>query len=278
MRYVYRVKSDPNLPPLGGLDIAIYLAAVLVTGGCTAAMFVAYFEKWKELSLAVAADAVCVARGWLPFVGVLVMLGLCMTALELMLWKYPIFGARGRSYGGEDWDPIFPAMMHDENAPPEVKKAVGIAQTKLILWGLGCAVAMLLMIFGILGGTRLYADGTIKTVVGFGEVTASYGQEDIDRVFVSVAYSTGRYRNGTPRDPWIKIKVRTTDNKIITFNLSNFRTGEGENEIDALRAFLASWPEEKIRFENGEYLYLFRQEGTFDAQEMAYLEELFGVE
>ncbi len=60
--------------------------------------------------------------------------------------------------------------------------------------------------------------------------------------------------------------------------MSNFRTGEGENEIDALRAFLASWPEEKIRFENGEYLYLFRQEGMFNAKEMAYLEGLFGVE
>ena len=94
---------------------------------------------------------------------------------------------------------------------------------------------------------------------------------------MSVAYSTGSRRYGTPRDPWIEIKVRTTDNKIITFGLGNFRTGEGENEIDALRAFLASWPEEQIRFENGEYLYLFEQEGTFDAQEMAYLEALFGA-
>ena len=64
----------------------------------------------------------------------------------------------------------------------------------------------------------------------------------------------------------------------VTLTVPNFRTGEGENEIDALRAFLAYWPEEKIRFENGEYLYLFRQEGMFNAKEMAYLEELFGVE
>ena len=38
MRYVHRVKKAPNLPPLGGLDHAIYLAAVLLTGGCSVAM------------------------------------------------------------------------------------------------------------------------------------------------------------------------------------------------------------------------------------------------
>ena len=277
MRYVHRVKKAPNLPPLGGLDHAIYLAAVLLTGGCSVAMFAAYLGHWKAVSLAAAPEALCVSQGWVPMVGALLMGGLCGCAVDLWCWKYPIFGARGCTYGG-DWDPIFPAMMRDDNAPPEVKKAVSGFRGKMMLWGLGCAVAMLMMVFGIFGGTRLYADGTMKTRVGFGEVTASYGQEDIDRVFVSVEYSTGSRRYGTPRDPRIEIKVRTTDNKIITFNLSNFRTGEGENEIDALRALLASWPEEKIRFENGEYLYLFRQEGTFDAQEMAYLEGLFGVE
>ena len=271
MRYVHRVKKAPNLPPLGGLDHAIYLAAVLLTGGSSAAMFVAYLGHWKTVSLAAAPEALCVSQGWLPMMGAILMGGLCASAVDLWCWKYPIFGARGCTYGG-----VFPAMMRDENAPPEVKKAVSRAQTKLMLWGMGVPVALLLMIFGIFGGTRLYADGTMETRVGFGEITASYGQEDIDRVFVSVAYSTGRYRNGTPRDPWIEIKVRTEDNKIITFNLSNFRTGEGENEIDALRAFLASWREEKIRFENGEYLYLFEREGTFDGQEMAYLEALFG--
>ena len=277
MRYVHRVKKAPNLPPLGGLDHAIYLAAVLLTGGCGAAMFAVYFGKWKAVSLAAAPEAICVSQGWLPLVGAFLMFGLCGCAVDLWCWKYPIFGARGCTYGGV-WDPIFPAMMRDENAPPEVKKAVSGFRGKMMLWGLGCAVAMLMMVFGIFGGIRLYADGTMETRVGFGEVTASYGQEDIDRVFVSVEYSTGSRRYGTPRDPWIEIKVRTTDNKIIRFDLSNFRTGEGENEIDALRAFLASWPEEKVRFENGEYLYLFRQEGTFDAQEMAYLEGLFGVE
>ena len=276
MRYVHRVKKAPNLPPLGGLDHAIYLAAVLLTGGCSVAMLAAYLGHWKAVSLAAAPEALCVSQGWLPMMGALLMGGLCGCAVDLWCWKYPIFGARGCTYGGV-WDPIFPAMMHDENAPPEVKKAVNRAQTKLMLWGLGVAVALLLMIFGIFGGTRLYTDGTIKTVVGFGEVTASYDQEDIDRVFVTVKYSTGNRRGGTPRNPWIEIEVRTADNKFMIFDLSNFRTGEGENEIDALRAFLACWPEEKIRFENGEYLYLFRQEGTFDAQEMAYLEGLFGA-
>ena len=276
MRYVHRVKKAPNLPPLGGQDHAIYLAAVLLTGGCCVAMFAAYLGHWKAVSLAAAPEALCVSQGWMPMMGAILMGGLCGCAVDLWCWKYPIFGARGCTYGGV-WDPIFPAMMRDENAPPEVKKAVSSFRGKMMLWGLGCAAALLMMVFGIFGGTRLYADGTMETVAGFGEVTASYTQEDIDRVFVSVTYSTGRYRNGTPRDPWIKIRVRTEDNKIITFDLGNFRTGEGENEIDALRAFLASWPEEKIRFESGEYLYLFRQEGTFDAQEMAYLEALFGA-
>ena len=277
MRQMYRVKKAPKLPPLGGLDHAIYLAAVLFTGGGSVAMFAVYLGHWKAVTLAAAPEVLCVSRGWMPMVGALLMGGLCGCAVDLWCWKYPIFGARGCTYGGV-WDPIFPAMMRDENAPPEVKKAVSGFRGRMMLWGLGCGAAMLMMVFGIFGGTRLYADGTMKTVAGFGEVTASYTQKDIDRVFVSVAYSTGRYRNGTPRDPWIKIRVRTTDNKIITFDLGNFRTGEGENEIDALRDFLTCWPEEKIRFENGEYLYLFRQEGTFDGQEMEYLEELFGVE
>ena len=265
MRYVHRAKKGPKVPPLGWLDHAVYLAATLLTGGCGLAMFAVYFGKWKAVSLAAAPEAICVSQGWLPLVGAFLMFGLCGCAADLWCWKYSIFGARGQTYGGV-WDPVFPATMRDENAPPEVKKAVGRFRGRMMLWGLGCGAALILMVFGIFGGTRLYADGTMKKTLALVMVL----------VLALAFVACGRSRYGTPRDPWIEIKVRTTDNKIILFDLGNFRTGEGENEIDALRAFLACWPEEKIRFENGEYLYLFRQEGSFDAQEMAYLEELFG--
>lgn len=280
MSYRAHSRKSPNLPPLGWKDICLYLLALVLLGGCIIVGFGMMFWWRDNLMALIAPDALCTSQtsGILMFaLSWFLLLGLFCTAVDRMFWKYPIFGVPGVSYGGEEWDPIYPMLMKDPNAPESVKKSVNTAQTKLMLWGVAWVAAVLFLVVWAGGGTRLYPDGSIQTTVGFGEVTESYAVEDIDRVFVAVTYSTGRRGRGAPRNPDLMLKVRTSDNQIISFYLKDFRIPEGEAELDVLQNILACYPEERLRYEGGEYLYLFRGIDRFDDREMNYLEELFGV-
>ncbi len=273
-------KKAPKLPPLGWRDICLYLLALALSGGGVVLGFGTMFLWRKELMAFLAPGALCTAQTsgiWLFALGGFTMVGLFGCALDYLGWKYPILGAPGVSYGGEAWDPIYPILMKDPDAPEAVKKAVNTARTKLMLWGVAWVAAALVLVLWAGGGTRLYPDGSIQTTVGFGEVTERYAPEDIDRVFVTVTYSTGRRGYGTPRNPDLMLKLRTLDNQIIEFCLKDFRIPEGESELETLENILERYPEEKRRYENGAYLYLFRGLGRFDDREMTYLENLFGA-
>lgn len=273
-------KRFPKLPPLGWRDICLYLLALVLTGGCVVLGFGTMFWWRKELTAFLAPEALCTAQTsgiWLFALGGFTMVGLFGCALDCLFWKYPILGAPGVSYGGGEWDPIYPMFLKDPDAPEAVKKAVNTARTKLMLWGVAWVAAALVLVLWAGGGTRLYPDGSVQTTVGFGEVTEHYAVEDIDRVFVTVTYSTGRRRYGTPRDPDLMLKLRTSDNQIIEFCLKDFCIPEGMSELEALESVLENYPEEKRRYENGEYLYLFLGLDRFDGGELDRLEELFGV-
>ena len=76
----------------------------------------------------------------------------------------------------------------------------------------------------------------------------------------------------------ILLTIRTVDNKLITFSVHDFVTGEGQTEIDQLRRLLEQYPQERIRCENGKYLgHLYGRYG-YDREDQQYLEALFCVD
>ena len=278
-RNFYKVKSGPNVPPLGELDTAVYLLGALLSGGLVLGMLVVIAEYWDQMTVWAAPEALCTSTSsnWLLILAAFILPGsLCYIALERMEHRYPIFGNPGFVYGGEDWDPVYPAMLRDENAPPEVRKSVKDARFGLALWVLGLAAGLVLCLFELTGGTRLYPDGSVKTTVGFGEVTAYYAPEQIDRVFLKVDEPSSGRRG---RSTWeLILTLRTEDNKLIHFEVADFVTGEGESEIDRLRALLEQYPQELLRCENGEDLGRLYGRYQWDKEDQKYLEELLGAD
>lgn len=272
-------KPGPNVPPLGKLDTCLYLLAIFLSGGLLFGMAAVIMRYWDKMCALVAPDALCTSESsnFFLLMVVLLMLGaLFGMAMERWEHRYPIFGNPGFSYGGDDWDPVFPVMMADENAPPEVRQAVRDARYGLMLWGLGLVAGVVLCLLALWGGTRLYPDGSIKTTTDFGKVTESYSPEQIDRLILRVDEpSSGRYGRST----WeLELTIRTVDNKLIPFCVHDFVTGEGESEIDRLRQLLEQFPQERIRCENGKYLgHLYGRYG-YDREDQEYLEALFRVD
>lgn len=272
-----KVKTGPNVPPLGGLDVAVYLLGALLSGGLALGLLVGLLEYWDQVTALVAPDALCTSGSfnWFLMLAALCFTGaLCCISIEGLEHRYPIFGNPGFTYGGEDWDPIYPAMLRDKDAPPEVRKSVQDARFGLALWGLGLALSVVLCLFAVLGGTRLYPDGSIKTTVGFGEVTEVYAPEQIDRVILNVR-EPGRRRSD---HRWkLELTFRTEDNKLITFSVHDFVTADGESEIDALRRLFGYYPAEALRFENEDALYKVFEWAGYDWEDQKYLKALFGV-
>lgn len=274
------IKKSPKLPPLGWRDIGVYLLALLLSGGGVILGFGTMFLWHNELMAFLAPEALCTARDsgiWLFALGGFTMIGLFGCALDYLFWKHPILGTPGVSYGGEEWDPIYPMFLKDPDAPGSVKRAVRTARTKLMLWAAAWVAAALLLILWAGGGTQLYPDGSIRTTVGFGEVTEHYATEDIDRVFLKV--NAPRSTNRNPGEWWeLVLTFRTTDNKLITFSVHDFVTGQGQTEIDRLRALLEQYPADILRFENGGELGRLYGRYEYDREDQQYLEELFGVD
>lgn len=272
-------RPGPNVPPLGWGDISLYLLGMLLSGGLGAALLLVMVLYWDRVCALADPEALCTSQSanWLLMLAaVLLPLALCCIAGERLEHRYPIFGNPGYTYGGGDWDPVYPAMLRDENAPPEVRKSVRDARFGLAVWGLGLVLSVVLCFLFLTGGTRLYPDGSIRTTVGFGEVTAAYAPEQIERIFLEVEKPSSR--NKSPGEWWeLKLTFRTADNKLIDFRVHDFVTGEGVSEIDRLRELLAQYPADILRFENGGDLGRLYGRYEYDEEDQQYLEELFGV-
>ena len=273
-------KPGPNVPPLGWRDICLYLLALVLSGGGAVLGFGTMLWWRKELTAFLAPEALCTAQTsgiWLFVLGGLTMMGLFGCALDYFAWKYPILGAPGVSYGGEEWDPVYPMLLKDPDAPEAVKKAVNTARTNLVLWGVAWVAAALVLVLWAGGGTRLYPDGSIRTTVGFGEVTAAYAPEQIERIFLEVEKPSSR--NRSPGEWWeLKLTFRTQDNELIEFCVHDFAADpSGGSEIDRLRELLERYPADILRFENGEDLGRLYGRYEYDQEDQQYLEELFGV-
>lgn len=278
-RIYINTKPGPKVPPLGTVDNCLYLLGILLTGGMIVGMMVLAVWHRDKVCALVVPEALCSTSSSALFLTMAVLLllaALCDIALKRWEHRYPIFGNPGYTYGGEDWDPVFPAMLKDEKAPPEVLKSVKDARYGLVIWGVALAVSVALCLLALTGGTHLYPDGSIKTTIGFSEVTESYSPEQIDRLILRVDEpSSGRYGGST----WeLELTIRTADNKLITFSVHDFVTGQGQTEIDRLRQLLEQFPPERIRCENGQYLgHLYGRYG-YDREDQRYLEALFGVD
>lgn len=272
-------KPGPNVPPLGTVDNCLYLLGILLTGGMIVGMMVLAVWHQDKVYALVAPEALCSTSSsalLLTMAVLLLLAALCDIALKRWEHRYPIFGNPGYTYGGEDWDSVFPAMLKDEKVPPEVLKSVKDARYGLVIWGVALAVSVALCLLALTGGTHLYPDGSIKTTIGFSEVTESYSPEQIDRLILRVDEpSSGRYGGST----WeLELTIRTADNKLITFSVHDFVTGQGQTEVDRLRQLLEQFPPERIRCENGKYLgHLYGRYG-YDREDQRYLEALFGVD
>ena len=275
-RNLYRKeKKRLNLPPLGWKDICLYLLGILLSVGLLLGVFLALFQFEDQVCALVAPGALGrsdSANLLISIAAIFLPTALGTISLERMEQRYPIFGNPGYTYGGGSWDPVYPAMLRDENAPPEVQKSVKDARFGLSLWGLGLALSVVLGVFAIVGGTWLYPDGSIETTVGFGEVTKCVSAEQIDRVILNVR------EPGRREHRWkLELTFRTEDNKLIAFSVHDLVTGEGESEVDVLRRIFACYPEEKLRFENADMLDRVFWWCDYDQEDQRYLEELFGV-
>ena len=143
-----------------------------------------------------------------------------------------------------------------------------ITPKKAVLTALGWLLGLVMFSFCFLGGTHLYADGTVRSISVFGEEIASYTPEQIERVFLEIRTSKG----GTE----LRLTMRTPESKLLTFEYSDLMEGE-HTRGELLREILERYPDEKISSDGAWNLERFCQQFPCAEEEQTYLEELFDV-
>lgn len=143
-----------------------------------------------------------------------------------------------------------------------------ITAKKAVLTALGWLLGLVMLSFCFLGGTHLYADGTVRSISVFGEEIASYTPEQIERVFLEIRTSKG----GTE----LRLTMRTPENNLLTFEYSDLMEGD-RSRVEILREILERYPDEKISSDGAWNLERFCQQFPCSEEEQAYLEELFDV-
>lgn len=143
-----------------------------------------------------------------------------------------------------------------------------ITPRKTALIALGWLLGLVMISFCFLGGTHLYADGTVRSLTVFGEETANYSPEQIERVFLEIRTSKG----GTE----LHLTMRTPENKLLTFIYSDLLEGD-RTRAELLREILERYPDEKISCDGAWNLGRLCQSYPCSAADQTYLEELFEV-
>ena len=143
-----------------------------------------------------------------------------------------------------------------------------ITAKKAVLTALGWLLGLVMFSFCFLGGTHLYADGTVRSISVFGEEIASYTPEQIERVFLEIRTSKG----GTE----LRLTMRTPENNLLTFEYSDLMEGD-RSRVELLREILERYPDEKISSDGAWNLERLCQQFPCSEEEQTYLEELFDV-
>lgn len=143
-----------------------------------------------------------------------------------------------------------------------------ITPRKTALIALGWLLGLVMFSFCFLGGTHLYADGTVRSLTAFGEETASYTPEQIERVFLEIRTSKG----GTE----LHLTMRTPENKLLTFEYSDLLEGN-QTRAELLREILERYPDEKISCDGAWNLERLCQRFPCSEEDQAWLEALFGL-
>ena len=143
-----------------------------------------------------------------------------------------------------------------------------IKPKKAVLTALGWLLGLVMFSFCFLGGTHLYADGTVRSISVFGEEIASYTPEQIERVFLEIRTSKG----GTE----LRLTMRTPESNLLTFEYSDLMEEE-HTRVELLREILERYPDEKISSDGAWNLERLCQQFPCSEEEQTYLEELFGV-
>ena len=144
-----------------------------------------------------------------------------------------------------------------------------ITAKKAVLTALGWLLGLVMLSYCFLGGTHLYADGTVRSISAFGEEIASYTPEQIERVFLEIRTSKG----GTE----LCLTMRTPENNLLTFEYSDLMVGD-RSRVELLREILERYPDEKISSDGAWNLERFCQQFPCSEEEQTYLEELFDVQ
>ena len=143
-----------------------------------------------------------------------------------------------------------------------------ITPRKAVLTALGWLLGFVMFSFCFLGGTHLYADGTVRSISVFGEEIASYTPEQIERVFLEIRTSKG----GTE----LRLTMRTPENNLLIFEYSDLMEGD-RSRVELLREILERYPDEKISSDGAWNLERLCQQFPCSEEEQTYLEELFDV-
>ena len=143
-----------------------------------------------------------------------------------------------------------------------------ITPRKAVLTALGWLLGLVMFSFCFLGGTHLYADGTVRSISFFGEEIAGYTPEQIERVFLEIRTSKG----GTE----LRLTMRTPENNLLIFEYSDLMEGD-RSRVEILREILERYPDEKISSDGAWNLERLCQQFPCSEEEQTYLEELFDV-
>lgn len=143
-----------------------------------------------------------------------------------------------------------------------------ITPGKAVLIALGWILGLVMFSFCFLGGTHLYANGTVRSISVFGEETASYTPEQIERVFLEIRTD----KSGTE----LHLTMRTLENKLLTFEYSDLLERDG-TRVELLREILDRFPDAIISSDGAWNLERLCQQFPCSEEEQTYLEELFDV-
>ena len=191
--------------------------------------------------------------------------------------KYPIFGVKGISYGGETYTPVYPLLMPTANAPEEVKQKVREGRQLALFLPVGILLAVILFTSSLLGGHRLDADGGVRVLWGPGVEVLSYEPEEVRQV--TIAFRTHRGKYGiSPAKAYIVVKIQTEDDRHYQFRLDEFRKDGEQTQVEQLKRILDRYTGADLRFQGEKLLEdVVRDQGYSQADHRILLELILGT-
>lgn len=277
---MYRANYSGGLrmQELGRLDRAIYgmvILLLLVFGGLMIPVFLMLENQIPFLDTTVIGYSN--RAGILGLALACVLIGFVIAALiGGRTRKFPIFGAAGVTYGGPEWTPVYPLLMSTRNAPEEVRKIVREGRQLVCIPLAGALIAAAIFGVSLCSGNRLFEDGSIRWLWGFGWEVERFEPEDVEQVTVSVRHA-GSSRGISERKYEIVLEFQMTDDRTCSFFLRDFRRDGIVSQVGLLEQLLRRYEDAELIFEGGGHFAELIQDQQYPPEDQAILRELFGA-